>query len=48
MINAGAALFIYSFVFLEKDPVYQCSADSTGPKLFTDCSKEDYCDLPDD
>jgi len=48
LINAGAALFIYCFVFLEKDPVYECatSAANYDAHIVVECSKEEYCVLP--
>ena len=30
LINGGAALFIYCFVFLEKEPVYLCNPLGDG------------------
>ncbi len=52
LINAGAALFIYCFVFLEKDPVYQCAKSAADLKAkigIVECDKEVYCaHKPDD
>lgn len=45
LINGGAALFIYCFVFLEKEPVYLCNPLGDGEAGFTECHTEDYCDL---
>ena len=50
LINAGAALFIYCFVFLEKEPEYLCAdsvADKDAGVLFK-CKKEQFCELGDD
>lgn len=50
LINAGAALFIYCFVFLEKDPVYQCadSAADWAAGVRLECDKEEFCTHPED
>ena len=48
MINAGAALFIYCFVFLEKEPVYLCfSTNAQGVVTKEECVTKEYCSLPD-
>ena len=44
LINGGAALFVYSFVFLELEPHYLCLNTTTG--LWHDCETKDYCDAP--
>ena len=44
LINGGAALFIYCFVFLEKEPAYECISATTGK--FEECDTKEYCDLP--
>lgn len=44
LINGGAALFIYCFVFLEKEPAYQCNINGD----FVECGTEEFCKLPDD
>ena len=48
LINAGAALFIYCFVFLEKEPVYECatSVANMTAGIVTHCEKEEFCALP--
>ena len=52
MIQGAAAFFMYSFIFLEKEPIYQCRILKLDEKTkaiwnqaypFIDCAKEDYC-----
>lgn len=48
LINAGAALFIYCFVFLEKEPVYECATSAGIMELCSkdnELAKEKYCDM---
>jgi len=42
LINGGAALFIYCFVFLEKEPVYECLEGTE----WKECETKAYCALP--
>ena len=42
LINGGAALFIYCFVFLEKEPVYECLEGTE----WKECATAAYCALP--
>ena len=44
LMNGGAALFIYCFVFLEKEPTYNCLSTTTGE--WEECDTEEYCALP--
>jgi MFS family permease len=44
LINGGASLFIYCFVFLEKEPVYECYSTATG--TWQECETAEYCALP--
>lgn len=48
MINGGAALFIYCFVFLEKEPVYLCQSTTADGTVEHECSTAAYCALPAD
>ena len=41
LINGGAALFIYCFVFLEKEPVYECLEGNE----WKECDTKAYCAL---
>ena len=42
--NASAAFFLYSFVYLEKEPVYEClTVSSVGERHWERCGKAQIC-----
>ena len=42
LTQGAAAFFLYSFVFLEKQPIYQCK-DDVNPE-WHECDREEVCD----